>query len=154
MSSNIYTPPQPTFLYFNSNRTKYHLIHTHTPNPSKSRIFMDTRHVQIYIVETGAIPTPCLVVSLPGSAVPTLVLAPFCHRWRDIAYSHQSPNSQQNNCCHWKLTVSVKFATISKLLSTTFKATHSLPFFPYLTPQTSLLTAHPNIIHMESFSNP
>lgn len=35
---------------------------------------MDTHHVQIYTVETGASTAPCLVVSLQDSTVLTLVL--------------------------------------------------------------------------------
>ena len=38
---------------------------------------MDTHHVQIYTVETGASTTPCLVVSPQDSRVLTLVLDHF-----------------------------------------------------------------------------
>lgn len=115
---------------------------------------MDTHHMQIYTVEAGASTAPCLGVCPQDSLVLTLVLDHFAISG-EIWSIHTSPQpANRGTNCHQNLTPSTKSSTISKLLSMAFKATHSLLFFPYLHSQSSLLTPHSNIIHMESLSGP
>lgn len=115
------------------------IIFTYTPKPSKSRAFMDTHHVQIYTVETGASTTACLVVSLQDSTVLTLVLDHFAISG-EIWSIHISPQPANWGTCHRNLTPSVKSSTISKLL-----AQHSKPltaFFPSPASTPNLLFSH------------